>query len=63
MHAGSMGKVINLVDAKAAYGIWSVLCATSGVVRADASRTNKRKHIRRANFIVVVLLVMKTGKV
>src|SRR5664279_4573784 len=63
MHDGSTGNVMNLLDAKAAYGIWSVLCATSGVVRADASRTNKRKHSRRVSRMVILLLVVKVGKV
>jgi hypothetical protein len=63
MQAGSTGKAINLVDAKAAYGIWSGLCAASGVIRADASTTNKRQPTRRANFIGTLLLVIRIGKV
>jgi len=60
MHDGSMGKFINLVDAKAAYGIWSELCAASGVIRADASRTNNERPTN-ANRIVILLLVVKVG--
>src|ERR1035441_529541 len=63
MQEGSMGKVMNLLDAMAAYGISSGLCAASGVVRADASRTNKRKHSRRVSRMVILLLVVKVGKV
>jgi hypothetical protein len=63
MQDGSTGKVVNLVDAKAAYGIWSELCATNGVIRADASTTNKRQPTRRADFIGILLLVIKPGKV
>src|SRR5664280_2314972 len=55
MQEGSTGNVMNLLDAMAAYGIWSGLCATSGVVRADASRTNKRKHSRRVSRMVILL--------
>jgi hypothetical protein len=49
-----------LVDAKAAYGIWSELCAASGVIRADANRTNNERPAN-ANRIVILLLVVKVG--